>query len=267
MNLLEQVSKIALDAGEVMLEIYNDPTQDFELDKKDDNSPLTKADLASHHSIVAWLEALELWYPIMSEEWEIPTFEDRKNRETYRCIDPLDGTKEFIKRNGEFTVNIALIQEGRPVLWVVYVPVQHKLYAADADWARLQTDAWDKSVLQVNKKSKGDELKIVWSRSHHAPEVETYVEALQSQWWRTSFIAAWSSLKFCLIAEGKADIYPRYIPTMERDTAAAQCVLEQAWWYIRFVDGSEVTYNRENLRNDFFIAASDTTYVTLLQEE
>lgn len=254
MSLLEEIIHIARQAWESVMDIYHDPDQDFELDKKDDNSPLTKADLASHNKIVSWLESLNLWYPIMSEEGEDIPYQIRKDREKYRCIDPLDGTKEFIKRNGEFTINIALIQDNKPVLGVVYVPVQDKLYAAYKEEAYMIKDG-EKKDLQVSQPQ--EELLIVWSRSHHAPEVEQYVSSLADRWYTTSFIPAWSSLKFCLIAEGKAHVYPRFIPTMERDTAAAQCVLVAAWWSIVWVDGLPFTYNKENLRNWFFIASAD----------
>ena len=255
--MLNHIIEIAKSAWSEIMKIYNDPSQDFELDKKDDNSPLTKADLAAHHSIVAWLEALDLWFPILSEEGEIPGYEIRKDRDTYRCIDPLDGTKEFIKRNGEFTVNIALIENNVPTLWVVYVPVQNKMYYADKDGAFLIHDDNAPVALQVNNKNPWDELLVIWSRSHHAPEVEEYVSQLHDLWYTSSFVAAWSSLKFCMIAEWKADLYPRFVPTMERDTAAAQCILQKAWWHIRTVEGEEFLYNKENLLNNFFVAASD----------
>lgn len=257
--MLEEIIKIAKQAWDEVMRIYQDPSEDFELDKKDDNSPVTKADIAAHDIIVSWLKELDYWFPLLSEEWASIPYEERKEWDTYWCIDPLDWTKEFINRNWEFTINIALIQDNKPVLWVVYVPALEKTYAADNKWAFLRTHK-EQISLQVNKKKPGDELNVVWSRSHHSDEVDAFITNLEEKWYKTSFVSAGSSLKFCLIAEGKADVYPRFVPTMERDTAAAHCILEQSWWSIHLVNGWLLSYNRENLRNWYFIAKGYLDY-------
>lgn len=243
-QLLEIAKKAALNAGAEILKIYNQP--EFEKSLKSDSSPLTEADLASHHAIKR--ELLETDISMLSEEGRDIEFLERKNWDVFWLVDPLDGTKEFIKRNGEFTVNIALIAEGRPVFGVVYVPVDDLLY-----WGGKSIGSFRQSKSGAEKisVSKADSVvRVVASRSHMNEATEEFIDQFE----RTETVAKGSSLKFLVLAEGGADVYPRFGPTMEWDTAAAQAVLEGAGGKIRTYDGKPMQYNKENLLNPFFVA-------------
>ncbi|MGR8935628.1 MAG: 3'(2'),5'-bisphosphate nucleotidase CysQ [Gammaproteobacteria bacterium] len=244
--LLEPVKAIAAAAGEKILEIYGDA---FTVDVKVDNSPLTAADLAAHHCIVAGLQKLAS-YPILSEESSALPYAERQTWTTYWLVDPLDGTKEFIKRNGEFTVNIALIHEHKPALGVVYVPVQQKCYYAAQGVGAFKQNAGE-APQAINVRTQLSETLIVaGSRSHSTPELENYLNNLPTH----ELISIGSSLKLCLVAEGAADVYPRLGLTSEWDTAAAQCVVEQAGGKVTDLDGNDLEYNRkESLLNPYFL--------------
>lgn len=238
----------AVEAGKAILKIYE--TEDFGVESKSDSSPLTKADRAAHGVIVSFLEKTAL--PVLSEEGKDVPYSERRNWEYFWLVDPLDGTKEFIKRNGEFTVNIALVHKERVIAGVVYTPVTEKLY-----WGIVGAGAFlefqGKSVaLQVNGK---DDLKgpvrVVASRSHMSEETQAFIDQFPS----TEIVSMGSSLKFMILAEGGADVYPRFGPTMEWDTAAAQAVLEAAGGSVINNDTSQpLFYNKEVLRNSFFVA-------------
>ena len=251
-ELRDKVVQIAREAGAKILDVYD---QNIEVEWKENNTPLTEADRRSHEYIVSALEQLQVKYPILSEEGtEIP-YEERRLWHRYWLIDPLDGTKEFIKRNGEFTVNIALIDDGVPVLGVVYAPVLDVLYFASTDiGAYKQIGTEQAIVIQVCKYQVGDIWRVVASRSHMSEETEGLINYLGN----SELVSMGSSLKLCLVAEGIAHIYPRLAPTSEWDTAAAQCVVEQAGGKVIKPDLSPLTYNsKQSLLNPPFIACYD----------
>lgn len=261
-SLIDPVVALAIDAGRKILEVYS---TDFEVQSKDDDSPLTQADLASHHCIVAGLESLTPGMPIISEESGLPGFEERSEWDRYWLIDPLDGTKEFVNRNDEFTVNIALIDKQRPVFGVVHVPVLDKTYLGCEGFGaeRRDGDGTVKSI-QVSPVS-ADPVRVVGSRSHRGASLDAYLENLGGY----DMIPMGSSLKFCVIAEGGADLYPRLGLTSEWDTAAAQAVVEQAGGRVVTLDGKPMTYNaKEDILNPYFlvIGATDRDWLALLPD-
>ena len=217
--------KIARNAGSRILEIYE---SEFDIEHKDDKSPLTNADMASHHTIVEALSALTPEIPILSEESAKLPFEERSQWRTYWLVDPLDGTREFIKRNGEFTVNIALVEGGVPTLGVVYAPVLERTYLAAAGKGAWRRDGdGEARPIRATGTGTGDgtrELAVVASRSHPSPRLEAFLDRLGEH----RLVSMGSSLKLCLVAEGAADVYPRLGPTMEWDTAAGHAVLAGA---------------------------------------
>ena len=245
--MIEAIISLAQKAGEKILEYYND---DVEVTTKKDDTPLTKADLAAHHVIVDGLKKLTPDIPIISEESGVPEYEVRKNWTKFWMVDPLDGTKEFIKRNGEFTVNIALVEDGRPVLGVVYVPAQEITFYGEKGSGTFKKGA-DGTVTQLvtPEFQKPGSASIVVSRSHGDDTTKKKLSAIGIE--VSEEVPSGSSIKFCLVAEGKADIYPRLGPTMEWDTAAADAV------YRYSTDNGEkyspLTYNKENLLNPYFI--------------
>ena len=218
---LEPVVELARLAGEKILEVYN--SDEFSVQEKDDKSPLTAADLASHHAIVDGLTALTPQIPVLSEESASLPFAERSSWHSYWLVDPLDGTREFIKRNGEFTVNIALIVEGVAVLSVVYVPVTGVSYLACKGQGAFKQEAGERHAIRVRKLGTGP-LMVVGSRSHRGDSLNRFLEKLGEH----EMVGMGSSLKLCLVAEGVADIYPRLGLTSEWDTAAAQAVVEAA---------------------------------------
>ena len=261
-SLIDPVVALAEKAGQAILEVYS---SDFEVQSKVDDSPLTQADLASHHCIVAGLEALTPGLPIISEESGLPDFEERRQWDRYWLIDPLDGTKEFVKRNGEFTVNIALIDQQKPVFGVVYVPVSKVTYIGCEGHGAERRNA-DDSVddIQVSAAS-SNPVRVVGSRSHRGASLDAYLESLGG----CDMIPMGSSLKFCVIAEGGADLYPRLGLTSEWDTAAAQAVVEQAGGSVVTLDGKPMKYNtKADILNPFFfvIGAADRDWLALLPE-
>lgn len=250
---LETVIAIAKDAGTAIMEVY---ATDFDVVKKEDTSPLTQADLAAHQVIVSALNKLTPHIPVLSEESESIPFEIRSAWQTYWLIDPLDGTREFVKRNGEFTVNIALIHQHQPVMGVVYAPVPELLYfATQAHGAYKQS----KTTPTQNIKTKTLNLKqpvIAGSRSHTDQNMLCFLQNLENSIGTTpELISMGSSLKICMIADGAADVYPRLGPTSEWDTAAAHCVLKEAGGDIVDLAGVTLRYNtKHSLLNPFFFA-------------
>jgi len=272
----------AICAGAAILDVYRSP--DFEVEEKTDKSPLTLADRRSHEVIVKYLAKCDI--PILSEEGRDIPYPYRSKWNTYWLIDPLDGTKEFIKKNGEFTVNIAMIRHNKPVAGVIYVPDRDTLYFAatgigafKADAHRLTgllveqeempdqsagsldsgsvqrlTDIIEKSTSLPIDQSSNRPYTIAGSRSHATPELEAVVEKKRREHGEVEFISAGSSLKLCLVAEGRADIYPRTGPTMEWDTAAGQAVVECSGGKVYRYDTEEpLGYNKENLLNPWFV--------------
>jgi 3'(2'), 5'-bisphosphate nucleotidase len=250
-ELLSHIETLAVKAGDAILEIYE--SGDFGVDHKSDDSPLTKADLASHNVIIAGLKKLTPDTPVLSEESADIPFEERQTWNKYWLVDPLDGTKEFIKKNGEFTVNIALIEEGKSVLSVVYVPVTNVSYTAAVGVGVFKRENGKKSSISVMKNSRFKPT-VVGSRSHMSDEVKDYLERLGQH----ELVSMGSSLKFCLVAEGKADLYPRLGLTSEWDTAAAQCIVEQAGGCVVTLDNKPLLYNtKDSLLNPHFMVYGD----------
>lgn len=248
---INKIIPIAIAAGEEILKIYD---QDFEVFEKDDESPLTMADKNANDVIIDALQKLYPEIPYISEEVKQLAYSERKNWEYCWIIDPLDGTKEFVKKNGEFTVNIALVHNGEPILGVVYVPVSDDIYIGGKGNGSFKINI-DGEVTKLFKKvNNTNKLKVIASRSHLSKEVEEYVEKLKNKGKDVEFVSAGSSLKFCLVAEGKADIYPRLAPTMEWDTAAAHIVCKEAGFLvIDYINQNELSYNKANLLNPWFI--------------
>lgn len=242
-NELEIAKKAAVLAGRAIMEIYN--SGDFGVERKSDDSPLTKADKASNRIIVDMMREHFPTHAILSEEEKDNL--DRLQNDLCFVIDPLDGTKEFVKRNGQFTVNIALAYKHKSVMGVIYVPVTEELYyAAEGYGSYLEKDGVV-TELHVSKEDKNpSDLNVVMSNSHGCKEMEELLAKYQLK----NFVKVGSSLKGCMIARGEADVYYRHNPTMEWDTAAMQCIVEEAGAVFRQMDDSEMLYNRENSLND-----------------
>lgn len=250
--LLPKIVAIAIQAGHAISEVYADSA--LVVMTKDDNSPLTQADLASDNAIKAELAKLNLGWPMQSEESKQFAYEDRKDWQRYWLIDPLDGTKEFIKRNGEFTVNIALIENNQPILGVVYAPILNVCYyAATGVGAFVKRAAGKAQSIRVPPTPVGQPIKVVASRSH----ADERTSALLNMLGEYECISMGSSLKLCLVAEGVAHFYPRLGPTMEWDTAAAHAVVMMAGGVVHDQAGKELRYNKSDLHNpEFFVRAS-----------
>lgn len=251
----------SIEAGNVILEIYG--SADFETEFKKDDSPLTLADLESNKVIMSYLTKTDI--PIISEEKKNFDYSERKNWDVCWMVDPLDGTKEFIKRNGEFTVNIALIKNGAPILGVIYVPVTQELYYANVEEGKsykimagstkeLPDRLFDKRNQLSSSEISGSTIKVVGSRSHMNEETEQFIQELKSEGKDVEIVSKGSSLKFCIVAEGKADIYPRVAPTMEWDTAAGHAICTAIGLKVtNWETGKDLEYNKKNLLNPFFL--------------
>ena len=258
-QLLHTAITAALEAGKAILEIYH--SGEFDVEIKGDNSPLTKADTASHNVIMSFLTKTNI--PVLSEEGKAIAYEERKDWKQLWIVDPIDGTKEFIKRNGEFTVNIALIEDQRPLIGVIFVPVTGELYFSSKEMGAfkvtvdLENYDVDMIISNGNKLPLEREDKtftIVASRSHMSPETEAYVQEMRDIHGEVHLISKGSSLKLCMVAQGVADCYPRFAPTMEWDTAAGPAICEHADF--RVIDWSTkktMLYNREELLNNWFL--------------
>ncbi len=246
-QLLEVAKEAAFAAGKEILRIYE--SNDFSIEAKSDNSPLTPADKAAHQKIVSYLEKTKL--PILSEEGKEVPFEERSQWEYFWMVDPLDGTKEFIRKNGEFTVNIALIHQNEPILGVVYPPVLGEMFYAIKDLGAFKEAYGGKRELFTTKKRLSEsKLTVVASRSHLNDETKEYLKKLTSP----EIVFKGSSLKFLLIASGEADLYPRFGPTMEWDTAASHIIVSEAGGKVTLSDEkTNLTYNKKNLLNPYFI--------------
>lgn len=273
----------AIEAGNAILQVYH--SSDFKVQQKVDKSPLTLADRRAHEVIVKHLSEFDI--PVLSEEGKDILYDERKNWDTFWLVDPLDGTKEFIKKNGEFTVNIAMISNHKPVAGVVFVPDKNILYFASneigsyrvdigqiGDWLnskfgnQSRSENWSDSEIDATlselisrsaklpvSDSTNQPYTIAGSRSHSTPELEAFVEEKRKQYGEVEFISAGSSLKLCLVAEGRADIYPRTGPTMEWDTGAGQAIVECSGGKVYQYDTTEpLKYNKENLLNPWFVA-------------
>ena len=245
--MIKQLIQIARDAGDKIMEIY---ATDFEVYSKDDKSPLTEADKAANEIICAELKKLTPNIPILSEENKATDYSERKSWSQMWVVDPIDGTKEFIKKNGEFTVNIALVENGIPIAGVVYAPAIDDMYWADETGAYKNGNKLPLITNETPEKS----LTIVASRSHMSQETQDYVDSLKENTESIELTSVGSSLKLCYVAEGKADQYPRLAPTMEWDTAAAHAVaLKAGKEVLNFETRKNLLYNKENLLNPWFL--------------
>tara|TARA_B100000787_G_scaffold147982_1_gene119251 strand:- start:52 stop:843 length:792 start_codon:yes stop_codon:yes gene_type:complete len=258
-QLLHTAITAALEAGKAILEIYH--SGEFDIEIKGDNSPLTRADIASHNVIMSFLKKTGI--PVLSEEGRDISYQERKDWKQLWIVDPIDGTKEFIKRNGEFTVNIALIEDQKPRIGVIFVPVTGELYfstkeigafkvTVDLDNFDIQTLISNGNKLPLLREDKI--FTLVASRSHMSPETETYVQEMKEKHGAVNLISKGSSLKLCMVAEGTANCYPRFAPTMEWDTAAGQAICEHAGFkVIDWGTKEKMLYNREELLNHWFL--------------
>jgi 3'(2'), 5'-bisphosphate nucleotidase len=226
---------------------------EFRVAIKDDDSPLTEADARAHRVLVEGLAALTPDLPVLSEESAAVPWAERRRWETFWLVDPLDGTKEFVSRNGEFTINVALIERGRPVVGVVQVPVSGVAYCAAAGVGAFRRDPGATPRPIATRRPAVQPPRIVASRSHRGPDLDAWLAALGPH----TIVSVGSSLKFCTVAEGAADAYPRLGPTMEWDTAAGQCVAECAGARVTTADGRPLAYGREELRNPSFLVSGD----------
>ena len=243
---LEKIVSIAKEAGDAIIQIYK---KDFTIEYKEDNSPLTQADTKANEIICSALEKLYPNTPIISEENKQTEYAVRKNWEYYWCIDPIDGTKEFIKKNDEFTVNIALIHKGRPVLGVVYAPAIEEMYKAKKDTGAYKNG--EKLPLKTNQHPE-EKLHVVASKSHLSEETQEFIDNLDTK--EIEQVSKGSSLKLCMVATGEADIYPRLAPTMEWDTAAADAIVREAGKMTYSQETNQpMVYNKENLLNHWFV--------------
>jgi len=258
---IEPIAALAKEAGAAILEVYGG---DFDVENKTDDSPLTEADLQSHRIIASGLADLSPPLPVISEEGGLPDFDTRRAWTRYWLVDPLDGTKEFVNRNGEFTVNIALIDEGRPVLGVVHVPVTGVTYVGAPELGAQRRDADDRRESIHVAARAASPVRIVGSRSHRSDGLAEFLAALGD----TELVPMGSSLKFCVVAEGSADLYPRFGPTSEWDTAAAQAIVEHAGGAVVTLDGAPMRYNtKDDILNPHFlvIGPSDRDWLGSLE--
>lgn len=253
----------ALYAGKHILDIYE--TKDFDVESKDDNSPLTRADKKSHDVILQYLKPLQ--YPVLSEEGKEMAYEERSDWYKFWCVDPLDGTKEFIKRNGEFTVNIAMIEDQKAVSGIIYVPATGELYVGInglGAWkfANISPDTKIESLEALLEKGTklpftqgiNKPFMIVGSRSHMNDETREVMKTYEHKFGETEVVSRGSSLKLCMVAEGKADLYPRFAPTMEWDTAAGHDIAQAAGMLVTTTDlETPLLYNKKDLQNPWFI--------------
>ena len=258
-ELIKVMCAVARDAGAAILQVYGD--EDFGVQTKSDDSPLTRADLAAHNIIVEGLQKRAPGIPVLSEESDAISFAERSSWDQYFLVDPLDGTKEFINRNGEFTVNIALIEKGVPMRGVVFVPVKDVMYTGDQhEGIATVTREGETRSIQVRKLDRAS-LTVVASRRHGGEALEACLSVLRENFASIDTTNMGSSLKLCLIAEGEADLYPRLAPTSEWDTAAAQAVVEAAGGKVIDVELKELRYNtKDNILNPFFYVIGDTEF-------
>ena len=254
---LEPVTAIAAEAGRRILDVYE---RQFDVTAKDDGSPLTDADRSAHELIVTRLAQLTPGIPILSEESAKIEYSQRSGWKRFWLVDPLDGTKEFVNRNGEFTVNIALIDNAVPVLGVVVVPVTAVAYVAlRGQGAWKETGGCDRVPIRV-RNYQGGRATVVASRSHRGEALDNFLEKLSAREGEYVTTSMGSSLKLCLVAEGQADIYPRLGLTSEWDTAAAHCVVESAGGRVTDLKGQPLRYNKPDILNPWFLATGGGDY-------
>lgn len=258
MQLRAAMVQLVRQAGAAIMTVY---AQDFGVEIKADDSPLTEADMSSHRVLVAGLAALSPSLPIVSEESGLADHATRQRWSRYWLIDPLDGTKEFIARNGEFTVNVALMENGRPSLGCVGVPAQDLLYVGDVvRGVAERIDANGAHAIKARAMQVGRSVAAVASRRHGGERLELLLKALEASLGAIELKNVGSALKLCLVAQGDADLYPRLGPTSEWDIAAAEAVLVAAGGAVTTFDGTPLQYNKPNILNPEFLAVADPTY-------
>src|SRR5208337_5210374 len=246
---------VAREAGKAILEVYG---TDFEIKRKDDHSPLTLADTRSHRIIADSLRARYPDIPVLSEEGKVVPFEIRRNWDRFWLVDPLDGTKEFVKRNGEFTVNIALVEDHTPVVGIIHIPVTGRLFMADVREGCWEITGSGYKRLKVAQVSTKEPVRVVRSRSHPTRGLHDFLSLIPCY----RIISRWSALKFCAVAEGDADFCPRFGPTWEWDTAAGQAIVTAAGGIMLDLSGTPFVYNKENLLNGPFIVSSSMEWLS-----
>jgi 3'(2'), 5'-bisphosphate nucleotidase len=259
-QLVDEIALLCRRAGDAILEIYNGG--DIAIETKKDDSPLTAADLASHNILVEGLASLSV-VPVLSEESDLTDYADRQQWQQYFLIDPLDGTKEFISRNGEFTVNVALIENGRPVAGIVYAPVNDVLYGGVVGEQALAfvERAQQRTPISTRLLDPQQPLAVVASRRHGGDALQGMMSAIEQRFAGVELINMGSSLKFCLVAEGQADFYPRLAPTSEWDTGAAQAVVEAAGGQVVGLDFKPLGYNQKaEILNPHFLVLGDPNF-------
>jgi 3'(2'), 5'-bisphosphate nucleotidase len=257
-KLLIKAINASIEGGHAIMDVY---ASDFSVEHKDDKSPLTLADKNCNEVIEDHLKGTDI--PFLSEEGAKITYEDRKDWEYSWLVDPLDGTKEFVKRNGEFTVNIALIHNGNPIMGVIYVPVKEELYFAMeglGSYKVRRNQIIDNLEALISSSDKlpidyqRNNYVIVGSRSHMSAETEVFFQDMKKEHGNVEIMAVGSSLKLCMVAEGKADAYPRYAPTMEWDTGAGHAIAKYAGFSVQqYNTSADVVYNKEDLLNPWFL--------------
>ncbi|WP_163538621.1 3'(2'),5'-bisphosphate nucleotidase CysQ [Gracilibacillus sp. YIM 98692] len=261
MDLLYNLFQISLKSGEEIMSVYD---KEFEVELKPDNSPVTAADKRAHQIITKGLEERDKSIPIISEEGEISPYQERKDWGQFWLVDPLDGTKNFVKRNGEFTVNIALINDCYPILGAIYAPAFDIFYfgqegkgayklenASQYSESIKSTEELIEKSICLPEKNNRTKMRVVASRSYLSPETKAFMNRFEKE---VEVVSSGSSLKFCLVAEGQADYYPRYAPTMEWDTGAGQAIVEAAGGKVtKHSNGQRFRYNRENMKNEWFL--------------
>ena len=257
-HLIAALIDVTRRAGTAILQVYE---SDFEVQSKSDASPLTEADLASHHVIAGALSGLTPEIPLLSEESEPPPFDERQRWRRYWLVDPLDGTREFVNRNGQFTVNIALIEDGQPRLGLVGVPVRGQVYLGCIATGRAECHE-NGTVRRIGGRPMAVDrpVMVVASRSHGNERLERYLASLAAAFPGVERRAMGSSLKLCMLADGGADLYPRLGPTCEWDIAAAHAVLAAAGGAVRRLDGEPILYNKREFLNPDFIAVADAAF-------
>lgn len=252
LELLDAVNQIAQVAGKRIMDIY---ATDFEVEVKEDKSPLTRADMAAHECILTGLKKITPVLPILSEESTLISYDERASWQRYWLIDPLDGTREFVKRNGDFTVNIALIDDHKPILGVVYVPVTGVSYFASEGNGAFKCLPGQSQVPIKVRDCPVDYLTVAGSRSHACDSIQQFISGLDT---KVELLSIGSSLKMCLVAEGQADVYPRFGPTSEWDTAAAHCVVNEAGGYLTDMHLKALRYNtKASILNPHFLVFAD----------
>ncbi len=254
-GLLSIAIEASIEAGQEILKVYN---TDFEVEYKEDKSPLTLADKKANDIIMSYLK--DTGIPVLSEEGKSVPYVERKHWKELWIVDPLDGTKEFVKKNGEFTVNIALVRDGIPVMGVVYAPVLDQIYYGDVTNGAFKSEGVsseteDFKPISIPVSGNNDFFSVVASRSHLSPETKEFIDNIKKNYGNVQIVSKGSSLKICMVAEGTANIYPRFAPTMEWDTAAGHAVIRSAGKRIVCAEdeNKELEYNKENLVNPWFI--------------